>query len=194
MRELESNLQKAVAADLANQNRDLEAKRKKRNELLQLKKMQIEANQVDEINKKEVETISNKFYDQMTDMDKHVEKDVDREVRNIMTRVGPGKEEALIVVNEAFDDLLERKLKILMSKQFSDLTMYLGSMNKKAATEQMIRDRKIELKFKALKDTTLREQLPEAELAEKLQIMEAEKELELQLSSQKGNHDREERE
>lgn len=146
------------------------------------------------MNKKEVETISGKFHDQMDDMDRHIEKDIDREVRTIITRVGPGKEEALIVVNEAYDDLLERKLKILMSKQFSDLTMYLGSMNKKAATEQMIRDRKIELRFKQMKENALREQIPESELAEKLQVIEAEKDLELQLSNQKGNHDREERE
>ena len=146
------------------------------------------------MNKKEVETISGKFHDQMDDMDRHIEKDIDREVRTIITRVGPGKEEALIVVNEAYDDLLERKLKILMSKQFSDLTMYLGSMNKKAETEQMIRDRKIELRFKQMKENALREQIPESELAEKLQVIEAEKDLELQLSNQKGNHDREERE
>ena len=41
--ELETNLQKQIAADLANQNSNLDAKRKKRSELLQLKKMQIEA-------------------------------------------------------------------------------------------------------------------------------------------------------
>jgi len=78
--------------------------------------MQIEANQIDELNKKEVETLNNKFQEQMKQMDKHTEKELDREVRSIVTRVGPGKEQALIVVNEAHDDLLERKLKILMSK------------------------------------------------------------------------------
>ena len=126
--ELESNLARQMAADLANQDRDLDAKRKKRQELLQVKKMQIEADQIDELNKKEIETINNKFTQQVDDMDKHLDKDLDREVRSIVARVGPGKEQALIVVNEAHDDLLERKLKILMSKQFSDLTKYLGSM------------------------------------------------------------------
>jgi len=146
------------------------------------------------MNRKEVETINNKFLQQANDMDRHLEKDIDRETRTIMTRVGPGKEEALIVVNEAYDDLLERKLKILMSKQFSDLTMYLGSMNNKIAMEIMIRNRKIELKFRGLKDAALKEELPEAELAERLQMIEAEKDLEIQLSNQKGKRDREERE
>ena len=108
--------------------------------------MQIEADQIDELNKKEIETLGNKFQQQMDDMDKHMEKDLDREVRNIVTRVGPGKEQALIVVNEACDDMLERKLKILMSKQFGDLTKYLGSMQNKLAMEEMIRARKVEMK------------------------------------------------
>ena len=38
------------------------------------------------------------------------------------------EEQALVMVNEAYDDLLDRKLRILMSKQFADLTKYLGSM------------------------------------------------------------------
>jgi len=79
-------------------------------------------------------------------MDKHTDKELDREIRTIITRVGPGKEQALIVVNEAHDDLLERKLKILMSKQFGDLTKYLGSMQNKLAMEHMIRCRKVEMK------------------------------------------------
>jgi len=45
-----------------------------------------------------------------------------------MSHSGKGKEKGLIMVNEAHDDLLKRKLKILMSKQFSDLTKYLGTM------------------------------------------------------------------
>ena len=146
------------------------------------------------MNKKEVETIDNKFFQQIADMDRHLEKDLDRETRTIVTRVGAGKEEALIIVNEAYDDLLERKMKILMSKQFSDLTMYLGSMNNKIAMEQMIRNRKIELKFRGLKDAALKEDMPEAALAEKIQMLEAEKDLEIQLSNQRVQRDREERE
>lgn len=106
LNEIESNLSTQMKTDLAYQNKDLDAKRKKRSELLVLKKMQIEANQIDEMNRKEVETINNKFLQQVNDMDRHLEKDLDRETRTIITRVGPGKEEALIVVNESYDDLL----------------------------------------------------------------------------------------
>jgi len=37
-----------------NQNSNLDEKRKKRQQLLQIKKMQIEADQIDELNKKEI--------------------------------------------------------------------------------------------------------------------------------------------
>ena len=92
LKECEKNLAAQIAADRANQDKNLEEKRKRRAELLQLKKMQIEVGQVDELNAKEVETMNTKFLDQMDQMDKHTEKDLEREVRNILTRVGPGKE------------------------------------------------------------------------------------------------------
>ena len=160
----------------------MEAKRKKRQELLSLKKMQIEADQIDELNKKEVETLNNKFLDQMGQMDKHTEKELDREVKTITTRVGPGKEQALIVVNEAHDDLLARKLKILMSKQFGDLTKYLGSMQNKLAMEHMIRARKVEMKYERDKESAISAGMTEEALADKLQMIAAERDLELQLS------------
>jgi len=45
-----------------------------------------------------------------------------------MNHTGPGKERALVLINETGDDLLAKKLKILMSKQFFDLSKYLGTL------------------------------------------------------------------
>lgn len=58
----------------------------------------------------------------------------------------------------------------------------------------MIRTRKIEMKFRGLKDAALKDGMPEDELAERLQMIEAEKDLEIQLSNQHVQRDREERE
>lgn len=90
--------------------------------------MQIEAKQLEEFNNKEVETLQNKFDNQIDDMDKQLNKQLDKEILIMVSHSGKGKEKGLIMVNEAHDDLLKRKLKILMSKQFSDLTKYLGTM------------------------------------------------------------------
>lgn len=130
----------------------------------------------------------------MDQMDRHTENELEREVRNILVRVGPGKEQALILVNEAQDDLLERKLKILMSKQFNDLTKYLGSMQNKLAMEHMIRIRKAEMKYDREKDIAINAGMPEGQLGDKLYMLAAARDLEVQLSQQQMNRDREERE
>lgn len=138
--------------------------------------------------------MNNKFLGQMEAMDKHTEKELDREIRSISTRIGPGKEQALIVVNEAHDDLLERKLKILMSKQFGDLTKYLGSMQNKLMMEHMIRARKLEMKFENEKEAAIHAGMSEGDLADKLQMLAASRDLEINLSEQKLQRDKEERE
>ena len=65
--------------------------------------------------------VNTKFNKQMIDMDGHMDKLLDKEVNIILRRSGPGSEQALTVVNEALDELLERKLRKLMNKEFSDL-------------------------------------------------------------------------
>jgi len=95
------------------------------------------------LNQKEVDTIQNKFDKQVGDMQRTVDKDLDKVINGLLSHQGPGKEKALVMVNEAYDDLLKRKLKILMSKQFSDLTKYLGTMQSQVAMEHMIRTRQI---------------------------------------------------
>jgi len=138
--------------------------------------------------------MNNKFLGQMEAMDKHTEKELDREIRSISTRIGPGKEQALIVVNEAHDDLLERKLKILMSKQFGDLTKYLGSMQNQLMMEHMIRARKLEMKFENEKEAAIHAGMSEGDLADRLQMLAASRDLEINLSEQKLQRDKEERE
>jgi len=129
MRKLEADQQKARDAELKAGDRRLEERKKKRAQMMQIKKMQIEAKQLDDMNEKEIETLQGKFEAQMDEMDKQLNKEVDRELLIITSHSGKGKEKGLIMVNEAHDDLLKRKLKILISKQFSDLTKYLGTMS-----------------------------------------------------------------
>ena len=68
--------------------------------------------------------------------------DVDR-----IIAVHPGKEQALILVNEIYDDSLADRLKKLIAKEFTDLTNFMGNMENKVTKEHMIRVRKIEMKF-----------------------------------------------
>jgi len=90
--------------------------------------MEIEAKQLPEVNEKEIECLQGKFDQQMEAMDDQCNGQLDREIKILVSHSGKGKEKALVMVNETHDDLLKRKLKILISKQFGDLTKYLGTL------------------------------------------------------------------
>jgi len=66
----------------------------------------------------------------MADMDDISSKAIDQEVKNVIKNaVKGGKEQGIIMVAEAHDEILARKLKILQSKQFFDLSKYLGTLH-----------------------------------------------------------------
>lgn len=151
---LEGNIARQKAQDDANQSRDLDEKRKRRAALLQIKKMKIEAKQIASQTAKEVEINQNKFDKQMDAMNKHQQKQLAEQTRVILAQSG-GREQALIMVNEAHDDLLAKKLKILMSKQFFDLSKYLVGLQSELAMDHMVRKREIDLKFEADKEAII---------------------------------------
>jgi hypothetical protein len=61
-----------------NIDRILDAKRKKRAQMLQIKKMEIENKQLDEVNNREIELNQKKFDDQMIKMDEAVNNEIER--------------------------------------------------------------------------------------------------------------------
>ena len=93
--------------------------------------MQIECDQIDRQNEKELETANTKFDKKMDEMDQQLDKLLDKEVEQIMVKPGQGKEKALIIIKEVLDDSLDRKLRQLMNKEFNDLTNYMGSLESK---------------------------------------------------------------
>ena len=149
-------------------DRALEEKRKRRLELLNLKKMKIDAKQIQDVTKKEIEIMQEKFDNQCDEMDRVFENQLDPQIRGVLGDPDMGKEQVLIIVNEAHDDLLARKLKFLMSKQFDDLTRYLGGLQNQSAMEHMIRCREIDMKFERDKDAAIKAGLPQIELEETL--------------------------
>jgi len=66
----------------------------------------------------------------MADMDDISGKALDQEIKTVMKNADKGgKGQGLIMVAEAHDEILARKLKILQSKQFFDLSKYLGTLH-----------------------------------------------------------------
>lgn len=60
-------------------------------------------------------------------MHKRADKELDNEFKKI--EKGTKKEQALILTNETNDDLFKRKMKMLMSKEFFELSKYLGGLH-----------------------------------------------------------------
>jgi hypothetical protein len=63
----------------------------------------------------------------MADIDDISSKALDKEIKTVMKNAKKGgKEQGLIIVAEGIDEILARKLKILQSKQFFDLSKNLA--------------------------------------------------------------------
>jgi len=89
----------------------------------------------------------------MADMDDISGKAIDQEIKNVMKNAAKGgKEQGLIMVAEAHDEILARKLKILQSKQFFDLSKYLGTLHTQVGMEQMIKMREGKLRFDQMRE------------------------------------------
>lgn len=91
-----------------------------------------------------------------------------------MTHNVTGNEKGLILIDQAHDELLARKLKILMSKQFFELSKYLGTLQSQIALDRMIRVKEIEAAHQKKKDE-LHETLSGVALEDALAKLMAEK-------------------
>lgn len=81
---LDRELQRQRDEDAANQDRDLEAKRARRKALMAIKKMKIEAKQIDAKTAKEIEINQNKFEKQLEAMNAHHAKQLGEQTRVLL--------------------------------------------------------------------------------------------------------------
>lgn len=90
--------------------------------------------------------------------DKQQEAKFEQEMQTQITRMlenkinGGKPEQALILVNEAGDDMLKKRLKMLINKQFFELEKYLGTMYTQSALDKLIAKEKIKEKYKTLEE------------------------------------------
>jgi len=162
------------------QNEKLNQRRKVKADRMQIKKLRIERDQLEAVSQKEIELNQQKFDKQITEMEKVVEKEIDRDVQTHFNQSGPGKEQALVLVNEVYDDLHIRKLKVLMSKQFFDLSKSLAALQSFVGMDKIIKCKEIEQRFEREKDKTLKT-VPKKELEGIMDQIGAQMDLEMQL-------------
>ena len=114
-------------------------------------------------------------------MDETLDKKLDNQTQMIVA----GKEQTLIMVNEAHEDLLDKKLKVMRSKQFFDLSKQLTALQGKLAMEHMIRKREIDMKFEQDKEGIIQEGLTGSQLDDAIERLGAEKEFDIAESQRK---------
>lgn len=88
-------------------------------------------------------------------MHKRADKELDNEFKKI--EKGNKKEQAMILANEANDEMQKRKMKMLMSKEFFELSKYLGGLHARQGMENMIAKKKIENDYEMKEEKARRE-------------------------------------
>jgi len=100
-----------------------------------VKEIEVEQKHLEEQRKKEVDLLQKK-YDHL--IDKHHESfevDVQKAVKSYERKGQVDK--AVLLVNQATNDLLEKRLRLLINKQFFELEKYLGTLYNQLALERM---------------------------------------------------------
>ena len=150
---VEKMINRELEEEKRHQARLLDERKKRKADRMQIRKMRIEMEQVKEVTDKEIALNNKKFLQQMADMDDISGKALDQEIKTVMKNAEKGgKEQGLIMVAEAHDEILARKLKILQSKQFFDLSKYLGTLHTQVGMEQMIKMREGKLRFDQMRE------------------------------------------
>ena len=150
---VEKMINRELEEEKRHQARLLDERKKRKADRMQIRKMRIEMEQVKEVTDKEIALNNKKFLQQMADMDDISGKALDQEIKTVMKNADKGgKEQGLIMVAEAHDEILARKLKILQSKQFFDLSKYLGTLHTQVGMEQMIKMREGKLRFDQMRE------------------------------------------
>lgn len=162
------------------QNEKLNRRRKIKADRMQIKKLRIERDQLEAVNTKEIELNQQKFGKQVQEMERVVSKELERDIASLTEPGSSNKEQALVLINEVHDDLTHRKLKLLMSKQFYDLTKYLGTLQSTVGMERIIRSKEIEQRHERAREEA-QAAVPADKLEEHLDKLGAQMDLELQL-------------
>ncbi len=61
-------------------------------------------------------------------------------------------DKALLLINQTSNELLEKKLRLLINKQFFELEKYLGTMYNQTALEKMAAKEKCRSRFKSAEE------------------------------------------
>lgn len=173
-------MQREIEEEKRNQTVLLDERRRRKADRMQIRKMRIEMDQLTEISEKELALNTKKFTQQLDAMDKVTNSNLTKEVKDFLMRPEQkNREQALILISETNDEILNKKLKLLNSKQFFDLSKLMSTLQQQIALDMMIKNKEIHLRFDQLKEDAQKNKKG-TELDDALLKINAERDLEVQ--------------
>ena len=118
-RNLDKRLEDELANERLRQDRLLEEKKRNRQGLKKVKEIEMEQKHMEEQAKKETEMLQKKYDKLMSEHAQSFDKDIAQAVKSFEKQGHADR--ALLLVNQASNDLLEKKLRMLINKQFFEL-------------------------------------------------------------------------
>lgn len=109
-------MQRELDEESRNQDKILEERRRRKADRMAIRKMRIEHDQLEDILTKELNMNNTKFNDQLDLMTNTSNDLMNKEIKEYLHPDFTNKEQALVLVSEINDQLLERSLKMLSSK------------------------------------------------------------------------------
>lgn len=135
-----------------NQDTILEERRRRKADRMAIRKMRIEHDQLTDVLNKELNLNTQKFQEQINQMCETSNELMNQQVKEFLHPDHTNKEQSLVLISEINDQLLERILKMLQSKQFFDLSKHLQCLQQQIATDQMIKLKEIHARFDHLQE------------------------------------------
>ena len=123
---MEQRLEDEMNNERLRQERLLEEKKASRRNQRKVKEIEIEQKQMGELAKKETELLQRKYDKLMVSHADSFDKEMGTALHALEKRGNADK--AILLVNQTSNDLLEKKLRLLINKQFFELEKYLGTL------------------------------------------------------------------
>lgn len=133
--EADERLKREIEEELRNQDKILDERRRRKADRMAIRKMRIEHDQLTDVLTKELNLNTSKFKEQINAMSETSNQLMNQQVKEFLHPDHTNKEQSLILISEINDQLLERLLKMLQSKQFFDLSKHLQCLQQQIATD-----------------------------------------------------------
>ena len=143
---MEQRMEDEIQNERLRQERILEEKKNNRKNMRKVKEIDLEQKQMGEMAKKETELLQRKYDKLMQQHAENFDKEINSNLQALERRGNADK--GLLLINQTSNEMLEKKLRLLINKQFFELEKYLGTLYNQTAMERLAAKEKSRSRFK----------------------------------------------